>query len=284
MNDLYNHAMNFDVSGKRMTDKEIIAKSKELGFQGVELLHSFDAEIAFLLEEYDMKATHVMQNLTFPGFMENIPVMQKAGIRYINMSPNFYDHDTAMKCAELLNKEGKKAKEYGFKVYYHNHTNEFWFDEVDRQYLWETVVKNTNPEYVCFQLDVGFSNMTGADAVYLLKKYPGRIELMHIRPCTKIIGSGKVFRTTLLNEAGRPGSPDFGKKEELPPPVEMIEQIKLTESAEGRMSENIHNLDSIMNIAKESGCQVFILVRNAFYHEDRVQVIQEDVQYIRKFW
>lgn len=87
-----------------------------------------------------------------------------------------------------------------------------------------------------------------------------------------------------MEEGPRPGDPDFGKREVLPPPPEMIELIELTKSAECPMVNNVQDSGLIMNLAEEKGCKVFVLVCGEFYLEDKIQVMREDLNFIRRFW
>ncbi|NTV90719.1 MAG: hypothetical protein HGA22_10255 [Clostridiales bacterium] len=282
MKALFNHAMNFGPGGFDMSVREMISASSNLGFQGIELLCPFNEETASILAEYGMKAVHVMQNLDTPGFFENLPAMQKAGVKFINVSPPVYDHESALRAAELLNAEGRRASAYGLKVYFHNHLDEFWFDEIAGQYLWETVVQNTNPDTVSFQLDAGYSNMAGADTSYLLKKYRGRVELLHLRPCTKITGPVKPINLPANPDDPRPGEPGFSFNGA--PPPEILPIIALCMSAEGPFSESIHNTAEIMETAEACGCKAITYVRNKYPDGNNLLAIGEDMKYFRKFW
>lgn len=81
--------------------------------------------------------------------------------------------------AENFNNWGRKVKAAGMQFGYHNHTMEFTpmagttgFDEL---------MKLTDPELVTFEMDCGWVTVGGADPVALLKKYPARISMLHIK-------------------------------------------------------------------------------------------------------
>ena len=63
---------------------------------------------------------------------------------------------------------------------YHNHNFEF-STMVGDSNLYDFILSNTDPNLVAQQMDIG--NMLGAGgiALDLLKKYPGRFELMHVK-------------------------------------------------------------------------------------------------------
>ena len=81
---------------------------------------------------------------------------------------------------EQFNKCGELCKKSGMTFGYHNHNFEFSTMVGDNN-LYDFILKNTDPNLVAQQMDIG--NMLGAGGVALdlLKKYPGRFELMHVK-------------------------------------------------------------------------------------------------------
>jgi len=81
---------------------------------------------------------------------------------------------------EQFNKCGELCKKYNMTFGYHNHNFEF-STKVGDSTLYDFILANTDPTLVAQQMDVG--NMLGAGgiALDLLKKYPGRFELMHVK-------------------------------------------------------------------------------------------------------
>jgi sugar phosphate isomerase/epimerase len=90
------------------------------------------------------------------------------------------DMDGLKHFMEQFNKCGELCKSSGMKFGYHNHNFEF-STKVGDSDLYDYILKNTDPTLVAQQMDVG--NMLGAGgiALDLLKKYPGRFELMHVK-------------------------------------------------------------------------------------------------------
>jgi sugar phosphate isomerase/epimerase len=91
-----------------------------------------------------------------------------------------HDQDGLKRFMDQFNKCGELCKKSGMKFGYHNHNFEF-STKVGDSDLYDYILKNTDPELVAQQMDVG--NMLGAGgiALDLLKKYPGRFELMHVK-------------------------------------------------------------------------------------------------------
>jgi len=90
------------------------------------------------------------------------------------------DMDGLKKFMDQFNKCGELCKKHGMKFGYHNHNFEFKTMVGDIN-LFEFILSNTDPHLVAQQMDVG--NMLGAGgiALDLIKKHPGRFELMHVK-------------------------------------------------------------------------------------------------------
>ncbi len=91
-----------------------------------------------------------------------------------------HDMDGLKRFMDQFNKCGELCKKSGMKFGYHNHNFEF-STKVGDSDLYDYILKNTDPALVAQQMDIG--NMLGAGgiAMDLLKKYPGRFELMHVK-------------------------------------------------------------------------------------------------------
>lgn len=79
----------------------------------------------------------------------------------------------------VFNKAGKVLAEAGISFCYHAHGYEF------RPYedgtLFDLMAKKMGPNYANFEMDVFWVKHPGQDPVALLKKYPGRFPLMHLK-------------------------------------------------------------------------------------------------------
>ncbi len=102
-------------------------------------------------------------------------------------------------CA-YFNRVGKIAKEYGLTLGYHNHSHEFQKLKDSDKLMWEYFVENTDPRYVCFELDVYWCTKGGQDPVAYLKKYPKRIQLLHIKDDFVIGASGTINFEGVFNQ------------------------------------------------------------------------------------
>ncbi|ADB39347.1 sugar phosphate isomerase/epimerase family protein [Spirosoma linguale] len=91
--------------------------------------------------------------------------------------------ENAKKAVEDFNRVGKTLKENGITFCYHNHGYEF--QPYQDGTLYDYIVKNTNPEYVSFEMDILWTQHGGGDPVALLKKYGSRYKLMHLKDLKK---------------------------------------------------------------------------------------------------
>lgn len=85
--------------------------------------------------------------------------------------------DKAIEFAKKANEYALKLKEDGIKLYYHNHHIEFV--KYDGKYLLDIISENA-PE-LGFELDVHWVQKGGENPVNILKKYSGKVELVHLK-------------------------------------------------------------------------------------------------------
>lgn len=85
----------------------------------------------------------------------------------------------ADKAIAVFNKAGKILKENGISLCYHAHGYEF--RPYKNETLFDYMAKQMNPAYANFEMDVYWIKHPGQDPVALLKKYPKRFPLMHLK-------------------------------------------------------------------------------------------------------
>ena len=89
----------------------------------------------------------------------------------------------AQKAVEDFNRVGKTLADNSLIFSYHTHGYEFvpYQDGT----LFDYLVKNTDPRYVSFEMDVLWTAFGGGDPVALLNKYGNRWKLMHLKDLKK---------------------------------------------------------------------------------------------------
>lgn len=141
--------------------------------------------------------------------------------------------------AEALNRWGKRLLEDGIRLCYHTHGTEF--DPSPDGTRFDTLMRLTNPAHVGFEMDIFWIVYGFQDPVKLLKRYPGRFPLMHvkdIRKGTKLggspadvleeesvpLGTGLVNVRSALFAAQEQGLRHFFLEEEVVPALPQIRQ------------------------------------------------------------
>jgi sugar phosphate isomerase/epimerase len=87
--------------------------------------------------------------------------------------------DSFKRLADVLNQSGEKAKAAGLKLCYHNHA--FEFEPQGKTTGLELLMSGTHKGIVSLELDIFWASVAGHDPVALLKKYSGRVPLLHVK-------------------------------------------------------------------------------------------------------
>ena len=117
-----------------------------------------------------------------------------AGMTYIvtpwSSMPN--NIEEAQTLCDYHNAIGEKCREAGLKYGYHTHSMEF--DKIPgTETVWmDYLVENTAPENMFWQLDTYLAVKAGASPVEYIKKYPGRIVMLHVKDKYELGQSGMV--------------------------------------------------------------------------------------------
>jgi len=149
-----------------------------------------------------------------------------------------FDLETAKKAVADFNKAGKELKEAGITLTYHNHGYEF--QPYEDGTLFDYIVKNTNPEYVSFEMDVLWAAFPGQDPAKLMLKYPTRWKLMHLKDLRKgvegnlsggtpttndvALGTGSIDIPSILKAANKVGIKHYFIEDESPSYLKQIPQ------------------------------------------------------------
>ncbi|HPG38130.1 MAG TPA: sugar phosphate isomerase/epimerase [bacterium] len=83
--------------------------------------------------------------------------------------------------AAIFNRVGETCKKAGLGFAYHNHTMEFQKIEGSEDIMYDVLLKETNPDYVGYELDLGWAVAAGADPLAYFEKFPGRFPFFHVK-------------------------------------------------------------------------------------------------------
>lgn len=152
---------------------------------------------------------------------------------------NEFTLDQAKEAVTNFNRIGKELKDkYGLTFCYHNHGYEFVKHEDGT--LMDYIVKNTDPRYVSFELDLLWAKFPGADPAALLTKYGNRFKLMHLKDLRKgvegnlsggtpvendvALGTGQVDIPAVLKAAHKAGVKHYYIEDESPTYAQQVPQ------------------------------------------------------------
>lgn len=109
------------------------------------------------------------------------------------------DRNALLQFMDVFNKSGQLCKRWGMKFGYHNHDFEF-SEKLDGQVLYDIMLKNTDPELVIQQLDTGNLYNGGANAMEIVKQYPGRFLSLHVKDEIKATEGNEKYESTILGK------------------------------------------------------------------------------------
>jgi sugar phosphate isomerase/epimerase len=142
----------------------------------------------------------------------------------------------AKNAVDVFNKAGMLLKENDITLCYHNHGFEFqpYMDGTLMDYL----IQKTDSKYVSFEMDVFWTIHGGASPASLLRKYPGRFKMMHLKDIKKgvtgdltggsgpendvVLGTGQADYDTIFKLAKKNGIKHFFIEDESDKEMENV--------------------------------------------------------------
>jgi sugar phosphate isomerase/epimerase len=147
------------------------------------------------------------------------------------------------KLAGNLNTTAAKCQAMGLQFCYHNHA--FEFAKAGETTLMEVLLKETDPKLVGWEMDIFWVSVTGNDPIEWLKRYPGRVKLLHVKdlaagvpvrfdervPATafKEAGAGTLNLKAILHAATQAGVKHFFVEQDQTP-SDPIASLKVSAS------------------------------------------------------
>lgn len=167
---------------------EILKELEQIGYREAEVIGASLEAIWPSLTQTALKPVSVhLDTALFTTKQEQLPAAlddaKKRGIEYA-VCPYIAPKDRGgveviQRLAETLNKAGEKCRQSGMKLCYHNHA--FEFEPAEGGTLLDVLMKNADAKLVSLELDIMWSTVAGVDPVSVLKKYKGRVALVHLK-------------------------------------------------------------------------------------------------------
>lgn len=122
--------------------------------------------------------------------------------------------DQVLLMAERINSRGKKFHDLGLGFAYHNHHMEF--AEIDGKTILETIMENSDPEYVKLELDLGWVAVADKKPLEVLKQYEKRVIGCHMKDRNYSIKVNPEDTDELMPEALQVKAPGQGSVDFAP--------------------------------------------------------------------
>ncbi|MDL2233582.1 sugar phosphate isomerase/epimerase [Ruminococcaceae bacterium OttesenSCG-928-L11] len=260
---------------------------KDLGFTSVELLpvdlENDVEDIKKWLAETGLEVTSVHAEPTEEIVKKMAAIGGKA---VIWAGTPFCNKAEAIEVAQLLDEMATMAEPYGIKVGYHNHSQEFYFDE--GKSLLEHMLDNSTKCYS--QLDCGWTMNGGMYPPYFIRKYKNRIISIHVKENCKVNGPGGVPASRHGEQTGMT-SAMFANVKSLPleERQKMLDGFTEQMSKEGyrfnnqcKMGAPESNIDwkEIKNALDGQDFDAFWVVEREGFYDDHDKCIADDCAWL----
>jgi sugar phosphate isomerase/epimerase len=115
--------------------------------------------------------------------------------------------DNYKRVADAFNKAGEECRKLNLKFGYHNHNYEF--QEEKGEVLYDILLKNSDPDLVHMELDLGWVVASGKDPFEYFKNFSGRFPLWHLKDMSgqhsTEFGKGRLDIVRLLKSSEQSG-------------------------------------------------------------------------------
>lgn len=167
------------------------------------------------------------------------------------------DKDKIMEFIDKAESLAHRLAEHGIELYYHTHHLEF--QKYDGVYLLDLIKNNTTK--LGFELDVHWIQRAGENPVEFVKKYAGRISLLHLKDYR--IGQMDLSEVDFK---------DMAKFMHI-----FTNTIEFAELGEGNL-----DLKAIIDAGLESGAQYFLVEQDNTYGRDPFECLEVSANHLRK--
>jgi sugar phosphate isomerase/epimerase len=218
-----------------------LEKVAELGYEGVELAGygGYKAgKLKEVLDDIGLKAasSHIplpeLRNAT-EKMIEDQKIL---GSRYVvcpYLAPEERTEKDYIQLINDLNEIGEKCAGEGISLCYHNHDFELTALSDGRSAM-ETILEETNPDWVKAEFDIYWLTFAGEKPVEWLERYKSRSPLVHLKDMTTDgqrffaeLGTGGVDLEPVLSFGNRSGNVDWWIVEQdecRNPPIESVKK------------------------------------------------------------
>ena len=246
---------------------------KEMGYECVEFAGFFGKsaeEVKAMLDKYGLEAVSSHQTV---GVKDDEPLKAEETVKYLNTLGVKYcaipwygkenyvnDWDGTM---AKFKKSSEILKKGGIDLYYHNH--DFEFDKINGKTIHEMIFDNLGLDVIKPELDVCWVHYAGYEPTEVMKKYAGRIEILHLKDFVcKNLGGGPVY--ALIDNSGS-------------------EETKASKEDNGfefrPVGYGIQDMPKIVEAAKECGIKYLIVEQDGHPNATSIEDAKKSIDYLK---
>lgn len=243
---------------------------KEMGYDYVEFAGYFGKsaeEIRAILDKYDLEPVSVHQGIDLleKEGKSAVDYLSTLGVKYCAIPWYKVDefHNNWDETVEKFKNVSNLLRKGGIQLMYHNHDSEF--QKIDGEYILDKLYSTIPNDMLMPEFDTCWVHYAGENPAEYLKKYNGRIQVLHLKDfvCEKL-GGGPVY--ALIDENDN--------------------EIK-----KGSMEENgfkfvpvgsgIQDFPAILKTAEEAGVMYLIVEQDKSVDRDPMEAAKMSREYLR---
>jgi len=228
---------------------------RDMGYEYVEFAGyhgKTSAEIKEALDSLGLKSISVHQRLDFfrDDPMGAVDFLRGFGIKYVvvpyHSRASLAGTENWKQTVDLFNSMAKLFAENGMTLGYHNH--DFEYEIYEGKYLLDHIVESVPEGLIVPELDTCWVNYAGASPVDEIKKYSGRLPIVHLKDfvCTKRGGA-------VYDLIGTDGTVS-GKRDQKSDGFEFRP-----------LGQGVQDFASILAACEESGTETVIVEQDSVY-------------------
>ncbi|MGN0494430.1 MAG: sugar phosphate isomerase/epimerase family protein [Acutalibacteraceae bacterium] len=247
-----------------------LKKVKELGYDGVEFAGLYGKSAAEVKKACDKIglipiSAHVPYDELLKG-EETFKAYAEIGCKYIVIpwigAEYLAGGEKNAEFIENVKKFGELANANGMKLCYHNH--DFEFEKVDGEYKLDRLYNDIPAELLSTQLDTCWVNVGGENPSDYIRKYSGRIEIIHLKD---FVGSKSENMYSLIGAEGKEKSAESTKFELRP------------------VGSGVQDFPAILAASKEVGAKWVVIEQDEpSMGKDRIECAETSINYLKSIF
>jgi sugar phosphate isomerase/epimerase len=197
----------------------VLGRVAGIGYQEVEFAGYFDRDPAALRAKLDSlgltaPACHLGLPAVEAGFDATAAAAKTIGHRELIVASvpgrDLASVASIKSLAARCNEIGKRARDAGLRLGYHNHNVEFKL--VGGAVPYDILLSETDAALVDFEMDIYWITQAGQDPLAYFATYPGRFKLVHVKDSAgptshemRDVGAGVIDWKTIFSKSGQAG-------------------------------------------------------------------------------